>query len=288
MKVTGYTRLAGLIANPAKHSISPLMHNAAFKANGIDAVYLSFEVEKAQLEASLRSITALDMIGVNVSMPYKMAVIPYLNELSAAAQLIGAVNTIVPTHDGALVGHNTDGSGFMRSLADIDVDIIGKEITIIGAGGAATAICVQAALDGVKKINIFNRQDNFFIQSRKKIQTIAQKTQCEIHLHDLADTKVVNNAISRSSLLVNATGVGMKPNEDRTAITDFSAFHQKLAVYDVVYNPRKTKLLQIAKEKGLKHTNGLGMLLYQGADAFELWTGQKMPLETIKPLVENS
>lgn len=286
MEITGYTRLAGLIAKPAKHSISPLMHNTAFKANNIDAVYLSFEVEKPQLAAVIKSITALNMIGANVSMPYKMAVIPYLDELSEAAKLIGAVNTIVPSGNG-LVGHNTDGNGFMRSLADINVDIIKKEMTIIGAGGAATAICVQAALDGVKKINVFNRQDDFFATSQAKLETIAQKTQCTITLRDLADTKAVNTAIYHSHLLVNATAVGMKPNEDQTALSDFSAFHENLAVYDVIYNPRETKLLQIAKEKGLKTANGLGMLLYQGAYAFELWTGKKMPLEIVKPLVEN-
>ncbi|MEG0078959.1 shikimate dehydrogenase, partial [Enterococcus sp.] len=228
------------------------------------------------------------MIGVNVSMPYKLAVIPYLDELSEAATLIGAVNTIVPQKDGRLVGHNTDGSGFMRSLVDSNVEIIGEEITVIGTGGAATAICVQAALDGVQKINVFNRQGEFFTQKQQKINEIAQKSQCTLSLTDLADGKALNKALGNSKLLVNATDVGMKPNEAQTPIQDFSAFHDDLAVYDVIYNPRETKLIQIAKEKGLKTVNGLGMLLYQGAYAFELWTGKKMPLEIVKPLVANS
>lgn len=288
MEVTGYTRLAGLIAKPARHSISPLMHNTAFKANNIDAVYLSFEVEKEQLPQFIKGISAFGMIGVNVSMPYKLAVIPYLDELSEAATLIGAVNTIVPQKDGRLVGHNTDGSGFMRSLVDSNVEIIGEEITVIGTGGAATAICVQAALDGVQKINVFNRQGEFFTQKQQKINKIAQKSQCTLSLTDLADGKALNKALGNSKLLVNATDVGMKPNETQTPIQDFSAFHDDLAVYDVIYNPRETKLIQIAKEKGLKTVNGLGMLLYQGAYAFELWTGKKMPLEIVKPLVANS
>jgi len=288
MEVTGYTRLAGLIAKPARHSISPLMHNTAFKANNIDAVYLSFEVEKEQLPQFIKGISAFDMIGVNVSMPYKLAVIPYLDELSEAATLIGAVNTIVPQKDGRLVGHNTDGSGFMRSLVDSNVEIIGEEITVIGTGGAATAICVQAALDGVQKINVFNRQGEFFTQKQQKINEIAQKSQCTLSLTDLADGKALNKALGNSKLLINATDVGMKPNEAQTPIQDFSAFHDDLAVYDVIYNPRETKLIQIAKEKGLKTVNGLGMLLYQGAYAFELWTGKKMPLEIVKPLVANS
>ncbi|MCU7358300.1 MAG: shikimate dehydrogenase [Enterococcus sp.] len=288
MEVTGYTRLAGLIAKPARHSISPLMHNTAFKANNIDAVYLSFEVEKEQLPQFIKGISAFGMIGVNVSMPYKLAVIPYLDELSEAATLIGAVNTIVPQKDGRLVGHNTDGSGFMRSLVDSNVEIIGEEITVIGTGGAATAICVQAALDGVQKINVFNRQGEFFTQKQQKINEIAQKSQCTLSLTDLADGKALNKALGNSKLLVNATDVGMKPNEAQTPIQDFSAFHDDLAVYDVIYNPRETKLIQIAKEKGLKTVNGLGMLLYQGAYAFELWTGKKMPLEIVKPLVANS
>ena len=288
MEVTGYTRLAGLIAKPARHSISPLMHNTAFKANNIDAVYLSFEVEKEQLPQFIKGISAFDMIGVNVSMPYKLAVIPYLDELSEAATLIGAVNTIVPQKDGRLVGHNTDGSGFIRSLVDSNVEIIGEEITVIGTGGAATAICVQAALDGVQKINVFNRQGEFFTQKQQKINEIAQKSQCTLSLTDLADGKALNKALGNSKLLINATDVGMKPNEAQTPIQDFSAFHDDLAVYDVIYNPRETKLIQIAKEKGLKTVNGLGMLLYQGAYAFELWTGKKMPLEIVKPLVANS
>ncbi|EOT43461.1 shikimate dehydrogenase [Enterococcus dispar] len=288
MEVTGYTRLAGLIAKPARHSISPLMHNTAFKANNIDAVYLSFEVEKEQLPQFIKGISAFGMIGVNVSMPYKLAVIPYLDELSEAATLIGAVNTIVPQKDGRLVGHNTDGSGFMRSLVDSNVEIIGEEITVIGTGGAATAICVQAALDGVQKINVFNRQGEFFTQKQQKINEIAQKSQCTLSLTDLADGKALNKALGNSKLLVNATDVGMKPNEAQTPIQDFSAFHDDLAVYDVIYNPRETKLIQIAKEKGLKTVNGLGMLLYQGTYAFELWTGKKMPLEIVKPLVANS
>ncbi|WP_202621256.1 shikimate dehydrogenase [Enterococcus sp. JM9B] len=287
MEITGHTHLAGLYAKPARHSISPMMHNAAFIEKGIDARYLAFDVEPEDLKTSVEAIRTLQLLGVNLSMPHKMAAVPLMDELSEAAQLIGAINTIVH-HEGKLIGHNTDGIGFMASLTDAGISIIGKEITLMGAGGAATAIISQAALDGVKKIHVFNRKDAFYDQIAVKLAQISRHTNCEIHLADLEDHSALQQAIATSVLLVNATRVGMKPNDGAMALPDVSFLHAELAVYDVIYEPRETKLLRLAREKGLKTVNGLGMLLYQGAASFELWTGQKMPVEKIKPIVENN
>lgn len=283
--ISGHTRLAALFAKPARHSISPAMHNLSFAEEKIDAIYLAFDVEPENLATSIESIRTLDLLGVNLSMPHKMAAVPLVDELSPAASLIGAVNTIVH-QNGHLIGHNTDGIGFMRALAAIEVSIIGETITVIGAGGAATAIISQAALDGVKKIQVFNRKDDFYPVIEVKLQEIAQQTGCQISLQDLDDQLALANALAQSQLLVNATGVGMKPNENQSPLKDNSLLRETLAVYDVIYNPRETKLLQDAKAVGAKTANGLSMLLYQGAAAFELWTGKQMPVKKVQALIE--
>lgn len=285
-KITGQTRLAALFATPIRHSVSPMIHNTAFQTLGIDAVYLAFEVGTEGLEAAIDSIRNLEMLGANLSMPNKIKAVEYMDELSEAARLIGAINTIT-NENGKLIGHNTDGSGFMRSLNDIEVELVGKKMTILGAGGAGTAITVQAALDGVAEIAIFNRKDQFFPTLQEKIARIAENTGCKIRLNDLADTKQLALDVSESELLLNATGVGMKPVENETPIQDFSIIRPDMAVCDVIYTPRETKFLKEARLRGAKTNNGLGMLLYQGAAAFRKWTGEEMPINKIKPIIES-
>lgn len=285
-EITGYTRLVGLFATPIRHSVSPMIHNKAFETLGIDAVYLAFDLGEKDLSTAIASMKSLDMLGANLSMPHKMAAVPMMDELSEAAQLIGAVNTILH-QDGKLIGHNTDGIGFMSSLKVKGIEVLQKKITVIGAGGAATAIIVQAALDGVKEIAVFNRKDDFFQKIQNKLAVISKKTGCNIQLYDLADQKQLAQEVAESRLLVNATGVGMSPQLAATPIEDFSIIHSDLAVYDVIYTPRETRFLKQAKERGVVTSNGLGMLLYQGAAAFELWTGQKMPIEVVQPIIEN-
>lgn len=285
-KITGYTKLAALFATPIRHSVSPMIHNTAFQTLGIDAVYLAFEVGTEGLKAAIESIRNFEMIGANLSMPNKIQAVDYMDELSEAARLIGAINTIT-NENGKLIGHNTDGIGFMRSLEDIPVTIVGKKITIIGAGGAGTAITVQAALDGVEEIAIYNRKDQFFPKLQEKITQIANSTGCNIKLNDLADTTQLAADVAESELLLNATGVGMKPLENQTPIQDFSIIRPDLAVCDVIYTPRETIFLKEARLRGAKTNNGLGMLLYQGAAAFEKWTGQEMPIAKIKPIIES-
>lgn len=280
-RITGYTELIGLMAYPIRHSSSPAMQNEAFVKLGLDYAYLAFEVDNDTLEDAITGLRALKMRGSNVSMPNKTVVHKYLDELSPAAEMCGAVNTIV-NDNGKLTGHITDGIGYMQSLKDNDIDVIGKKMTIVGAGGAATAIEIQAALDGVAEISIFNRKDEFWANAEKTVEKINTKTNCKATLYDLADLDKLKEEIEDSYLFANATGMGMKPLEGQTYIPDKSFFRKELIVTDVVYFPRETEMLRMAKEVGCKTMNGLGMMLFQGSAAFELWTGQPMPIEYMK------
>lgn len=284
-RITGHTELIGLMAYPIRHSSSPAMHNEAFAKLGLDYAYLAFEVDNDTLEDAVKGIRALKMKGSNVSMPNKTVVHKYLDYLSPAAKLCGAVNTIV-NDNGVLTGHITDGIGYMQALKDNQIDVIGKKMTIVGAGGAATAIEIQAALDGVKEISIFNQKDKFFENAKETVRKINEHTNCKATLYDLADLDKLKEEIADSYLFTNATGVGMKPLEGQTYIPDASFLRKDLIVVDIVYFPRETALLKMAKEVGCKTMNGLGMMLFQGSAAFELWTGQPMPIEYMKEVLD--
>ena len=283
-RITGHTELIGLMATPIRHSSSPRMHNEAFAKLGLDYAYLAFEVGNEELEDTIKGFRAMKVRGSNVSMPNKTVVHKYLDKLSDAAEMCGAVNTIV-NDDGVLTGHITDGIGYMSGLKDAGIDIIGKKMTIVGAGGAATAIQVQAALDGVKEISIFNRKDEFFERAQKTVKDINEKTNCKATLYDLEDLDKLKEEIASSYIFTNATGMGMKPLEGQTYIPDKSFLREDLIVTDVVYAPAETALLKMAKEVGCKTLNGFPMMLFQGAAAFKLWTNQDMPIEHVKEVM---
>lgn len=280
--ITGHTRLTALLGSPVAHSISPLMHNEAFQLLDLDYTYLCFEVNEETLPAAVDGLKACGIRGFNLTMPNKNKIVELLDELSPAARLIGAVNTVV-NDDGHLTGYNTDGVGYMQAVKDAGYDITGKTITIMGAGGAATAICAQAALDGVEKIHIFARETSrFWDRTQKLAENINSTLPCKAVLHENRDTAALAQAISESSLLLNATSVGMAPNTEGTIIEDTSLYHPDLIVSDVIYNPRETRFLKEAREAGCRTFNGMYMLLYQGAEAFRLWTGKEMPVKEIK------
>lgn len=284
-RITGHTELIGLMAYPIRHSNSPKMHNAAFAKLGLDYAYLAFEVDHDTLEDAVKGLRALQMRGCNVSMPNKTVIHKYLDELSPAAQLCGAVNTVVNDH-GHLTGHITDGVGFMESLKDQGVDVIGKKMTICGAGGAGTAIEIQAAMDGVKEMSIFNIHDKFWENAQETVKKINENTECRATLYPLEDLEQLKREMADSYLFVNATSVGMKPLDGQTYIPDVSYFRPELVVADVIYFPEETELLKLAKKAGCKLTmNGMGMMLFQGSAAFELWTGQKMPIAYMKEVL---
>mgnify|MGYP001068176103 CR=1 FL=1 len=283
-RITGHTELIGLIATPIRHSSSPRMHNEAFAKLGLDYAYLAFEVGEEDLEDTIKGFRAMKVRGSNVSMPNKTIVHKYLDNLSEAAEICGAVNTIV-NDNGVLTGHITDGIGYMTGLKDAGIDVIGKKMTIVGAGGAATAIQVQAALDGVKEISIFNRKDEFYKRAEKTVKDINERTNCKATLYDLDDLDKLKEEIASSYIFANATGMGMKPLEGQTYIPDASFLRPELIVSDVVYSPAETALLKMAREVGCKTINGIGMMIYQGAAGFKMWTGEEMPVDHVKQVL---
>lgn len=279
--ITGKTRLTGLLGSPVAHSISPLMHNEAFRLLNLDYAYLCFDVREDNLADAVKSLVFLNARGFNCTMPVKVRMCELADHLSLAASMMGSVNTVV-IENGVLTGHNTDGAGYMASIKEVGIDIAGKKMTLLGAGGAATAVAVQAALDGVSELSIFNRRGRSWQRAQQLADTICKKTNCRASLYDLADTSALRSQLADSCLLTNATSVGMAPDTDASPIADLSVLHEGLIVSDIIYNPRRTKLLNDAQARGCRTFNGLYMLLYQGAAAFRLWTGQEMPVQEIK------
>ncbi len=211
MPISGKTRLLGLIGTPVEHSKSPAMYNYCFKKFGLDWAYLAFDVPREKVGEAIQAIRTLNLRGANVTMPCKNAVIPYLDELSPAAQAIQAVNTIV-NENGRLIGHNTDGCGYTQNLRRSGTDVCGKKIVLLGGGGAASAIAIQAALEGAKEIAVFNLKDAFWPQVEQRLEAIDQAVSgCRISLRDLEDKGALKVAIDRCDILSNATRVGDGP-----------------------------------------------------------------------------
>lgn len=278
MQIDGHTRMAAVVARPIKHSISPFIHNYAFDITGVNGVYVAWDIPEEDLQESVQNVRRYDMFGINISMPYKQVVIPFLDELDQAAQLIGAVNTVV-NRQGHLVGYNTDGYGFFKALEKDDgFTIKDKTMTILGGGGAATSIIVQAALNGAKRINIFN-QTQFLEETKAKAEKYAAATDVQLDVFPVEDQALIQEKILESDLLVNATSVGMDGKS--MVLADDTDLPACLRVADTIYQPFETPFLKYARSKGLKASNGLGMLLYQAAKAFELWTEQVMPTDEI-------
>ena len=279
MKIDGYTRLAAVVANPIKHSISPFIHNTAFEATSTNGVYLAWEVKGTDLAETVANIRRYQMFGINLSMPYKEQVIPYLDQLSEEACLIGAVNTVV-NREGTLIGYNTDGKGFFKSLPSFKIS--GKRMVLLGAGGAAKAILAQAILDGVSQVSVFVRSASMG-KTKPYLEKLQHETGFRVDLFALEDAQELQENIRKADLLINATSVGM----DRASqpIPTSIVLSEKLLVADVIYQPFETPFLKWAKEQGNEAINGLGMLLYQAAEAFQLWTGKEMPTDQIWELL---
>lgn len=280
--ITGTTKLLGLFGDPVEHSMSPAMYNYCFEKWKIDWRYFAFTVTKEGIEEAVKAFRTLGIQGANITMPCKQAVIPYLDWISPAVKLSGACNTVV-NDNGCLKGYITDGEGYVMNLQSHGMDIRGKRVTLLGAGGAATAIQVQALLDGAAEINVFNKRDGFWNQAQEKIEELQKAfPEQKITLLDLDEQELVREKIQESDILTNATKVGMAPLEEISLIQDVSLFRESLLVTDCVYNPRKTRLLKEAEENGSPIADGLGMLIYQGAAAAKLYTGMDMPVDEIK------
>lgn len=273
MQIDGLTELVGVFGAPIAHTASPAMHNAAFAALEMNWKYLAFHVDPANLRNALVGIRDLNFRGVNLTIPHKILALGLVDEVDAEARRLGAVNTVV-VESGKLRGFNTDGYGFTKALkAEFDLSLKGKRVLVLGAGGAGRAIAIKCALEGAAKVSVANR-------TLAKVQPIADeiaKTKTSFEALDLA---AVAGALPQVDLLVNATSVGI--NEGETLNLPASAFTPALAVYDTIYRPAETALLRQAADAGAKTSNGLSMLLHQGAKAFEIWTKRKAPLAVMR------
>jgi shikimate dehydrogenase len=282
VKVFGNTQIFGIMGHPVEHSLSPFMHNAAFEALGIHAVYVPFMVKPEDLGKATLALRALTVSGVNVTVPHKGAIIEFLDELDPSAKQTGAVNTIVQKA-GKLWGYNTDGPGFLLSLhKDGHFDPAGKKVVILGAGGAASAVAMALAGAGVRRLVIANRNKTRAEILAKRVQRNFDRETLPVALDE---SRALYWLIRESDLLVNATSVGLKGVSERLTINP-NSLHPKLFVFDLIY--RETALLKMAKRRGLKHLDGLGMLVSQGARSFEIFTGKRAPFRVMKNAVEHA
>ncbi len=275
--VSGKTTICGVIGDPIAHTVSPAMHNAAFRALGLDYVYVPFHVREARLGDAIAGMRALDIRGLNVTIPHKVAVMKLLDRLEPLAERIGAVNTIINS-DGKLTGDNTDASGFIRALREKGVAPEGKRTAIIGAGGAARAIAFALAECGASMV-ILNRIEElgWAQQLAARIALVARQpvTALELSRENLA------RALDSAELIINATPVGMSPHPDASPVPA-GLLRRGSVVFDSVYNPPRTRLLREAGEAGAITIGGLDMLVWQGALAFEKWTGLEAPVNQMR------
>ena len=264
--ITGKTKIYGLLGDPVKHSFSPLMHNAAFEESKIDACYVAFKATTDHIQKALDGIRVLNISGINVTVPHKSSVISYLDEVTPLAKKIGAVNTVL-NKNGYLTGTNTDITGFVRSLGDLQFSPKNKTVGLLGAGGSARAVLAGLADAGVRQILIHNRTHS---RAKSLVEEFSQMFP-ETELLAVSIQEIMNNNLD---LLVNTTTVGM---ERDVSPLDLNQCEKIENLLDIIYIPSKTRILRQAEEIGISSANGIGMLLYQGCEAFTFWTGMPAP-----------
>ena len=274
--ISGRTRVLGVIGDPIAHTLSPAMHNAALQALELDGVYMPFHVRPDRLGEAIAGVRALDLLGLNVTVPHKQAVMEYLDEIAAEATAIGAVNTIAFT-DGMLKGYNTDAFGILENLrSEGGLETLPEHVVLLGAGGAGRAI-LYALLQQteVREILLLNR-------------TAARAESLARDLDPAADRVTVGSLdqdhaeqIRASELLINSTAAGMYPQAEASPLADGRGLHRDMLVVDIVYKPQRTVLMEQAGKEGARALNGLGMLAHQGAQSFAIWTGQTPPVDTM-------
>jgi shikimate dehydrogenase len=277
IKVSGKTRVCGIIGDPIEHTLSPAMHNAMYKAIGLDYIYLAFRVGSGELGNAIAGMKALNFKGLNVTIPHKVAVIPFLDKMDILADKIGAVNTIV-NDNGVLTGYNTDAQGFLKALIERDIRPAGKKVLLLGAGGAARAIGFVLAEEQAH-LTILNRKQELS-WAKDLAECLSKIYPLKVKAGELTRQNL-KRAIASTDILVNATSVGMSPNIDQSPVP-CDLLCANLVVFDAVYNPYQTRLLREAKEAGAQTINGLEMLIWQGVLAFEKFTGKKVPFELMR------
>lgn len=268
------SELVGAFGCPIDENPTGVMEEAAFAEKGLDYRYLTVKVEKDDLEDAMKAVKAFNMKGINITIPHKVKVLDYLDELSEAASIIGAVNMIV-NKDGKLYGENTDGKGYLKSVTDAGVSVKGKTIAVLGAGGAARAISVECALAGAKKIYIANIIRE---QGEELVKLIKTKTNAD------AEFIMWDKAIdipADTEILSNATSVGLYPNTDQKPDINYDTVKSSMVVTDVIFNDPHSLFLQEAEKRNAKTINGLGMLVNQGALNFTMWTGVEAPVDVM-------
>jgi shikimate dehydrogenase len=275
MVVSGTTKVCGVIGNPIEHTLSPIMQNAAFESLELDYVFLAFKVQTSEVEKAIAGMRALNIHGLNVTMPHKNAVIKYLDEIDPTAKTIASVNTIL-NKDGKLLGFNTDGVGALNALEQNGIKPRGKKVLLLGAGGAAKAIAYTISQEA-SELTILNRTVK---QAEELSKSLSKKFNKKIKSGDLSSVSLKDNLVD-ADVLINATSIGMKPNADQTFVEP-EWLKPDLAVLDIVYNPIETKLAKDAKMAGAKVVSGVEMLIYQGAASFEIWTACNAPIEVMR------
>lgn len=278
LQLNGQTRVAGVIGWPVRHSLSPPMHNAAFAALGLNWVYVPFAVHPDRIACAIQAVRALDLGGLNVTIPHKLAVLPYLDEISEEARTLGAANTIVNL-EGHLVGYNTDGEGFLRSLREIGEDVTGRSVALIGAGGSARSIALAVSRAGASHLSIINRT----VEKAQALVEMVRGALPEAQVAAVAlDAPGAAAAVREARVVIDSTAVGMHPNHEVEPVIPPQWLHAEQTVCDLTYNPRVTVLLKAAAARGSRTLDGTGMLVHQGALAFEYWTGQPVPIEAMR------
>ncbi|MCK4274136.1 MAG: shikimate dehydrogenase [Dehalococcoidales bacterium] len=276
-EISGKTKICALIGDPVEHTMSPVMHNAAYKKLGLDYVYVPFRVSPEQLAAAVDGLRALNVCGFNVTIPHKVSIIPMLDGLDPLAEKVGAVNTVV-NNDGELRGYNTDADGFLKAMLEREVEPAGKNVVVLGAGGAARAVTYVLADRGAG-LTILNRQEELD-WAENIAELISEDFGKVVRVLELRD-EYLAEALQIADILVNATSVGMSPAGDESPVPA-GLLKDSLIVFDVVYNPINTRLLNEAKAAGAQTISGIDMLAWQGALAFEKWTGQAAPIDLMK------
>ena len=280
MTITGKTRVCGVIGDPIEHTLSPIIHNAAFNSLKLDYAFLAFKVKPAEVENAVNGTRALNILGLNVTMPHKKAVINYLDEIDQTAKFLNAVNTI-HNKNGKLLGFNTDGVGALKALKENGVNPKGKRVLLLGSGGAARAIA-YALVQEADELVVLNRT----VEQAKELASLLERTFNKKVVADSLSPKVIQDNLRDSDILVNATSVGMKPSANQSPVAP-ELLKPDLAVMDIVYNPIETKLAKEAKVAGAKVISGVEMLIYQGAASFEIWTGHSAPVEVMRKAALN-
>jgi len=275
MTISGKTRVCGVIGEPIEHSLSPIIHNAAFQAVGLDFAFLAFRVKPAEVESAVNGVRALNIRGLNVTMPHKTAIINHLDRVDLSAQIVNSVNTVL-NKENLLFGFNTDGVGAVRALKENGVELKGRKVLLLGSGGAARAIAYALAKEA-DELAVLNRTVK---QAQALARLLEKSFNKKIASGSLSPSDIETN-IRDSDILINATSVGMKPKPDESPVAS-KMLRRNMAVMDIVYNPLETRLSKDAKAVGAEVVSGVEMLIYQGAASFEIWTGKAAPVEVMR------